>query len=94
MTNSFYENFNSIFLYVTSDIAGGKEEVPIPCVNGVDEDELPKDYLYIAENCEASNVTIDRTITSLKVGIFVDAYFLGTGLHCISEKLFREDLMK
>ncbi|XP_050737194.1 histone-lysine N-methyltransferase EHMT2-like isoform X3 [Eriocheir sinensis] len=51
---------------LSSDIAGGKEEVPIPCVNGADEDELPKDYLYIAENCEASNVTIDRTITSLK----------------------------
>ncbi|XP_045102813.1 histone-lysine N-methyltransferase EHMT1-like isoform X2 [Portunus trituberculatus] len=51
---------------LSSDIAGGKEEVPIPCVNGVDEELLPKDYLYIAENCEASNVTIDRTITSLK----------------------------
>ncbi|XP_063874460.1 histone-lysine N-methyltransferase EHMT1-like isoform X2 [Scylla paramamosain] len=51
---------------LSSDIAGGKEEVPIPCVNGADEELLPKDYLYIAENCEASNVTIDRTITSLK----------------------------
>ncbi|XP_045581767.2 uncharacterized protein G9a isoform X3 [Procambarus clarkii] len=51
---------------LSSDIAAGKEEVPIPCVNGVDDDELPKDYLYIAENCEASNVIIDRTITSMK----------------------------
>ncbi|KAK3894607.1 hypothetical protein Pcinc_001655 [Petrolisthes cinctipes] len=51
---------------LSSDIALGKEEVPIPCVNGVDDDPLPKDYLYIAENCEASNVIIDRTITSLK----------------------------
>lgn len=55
--------------FVNSDIAGGKEEVPIPCVNGVDEELLPKDYLYLSENCEASNVTIDRTITSLKVGV-------------------------
>lgn len=51
---------------LSSDIAAGKEEVPIPCVNGVDDDLLPRDYLYIAENCEASNVIIDRTITSLK----------------------------
>ncbi|XP_069938881.1 uncharacterized protein G9a isoform X3 [Cherax quadricarinatus] len=51
---------------LSSDIAAGKEEVPIPCVNGIDDENLPKDYLYIAENCEASNVIIDRTITSLK----------------------------
>ena len=53
--------------FTYSDIAAGKEAVPIPCVNGMDDDNLPKDYLYIAENCEASNVAIDRTITSLKV---------------------------
>ncbi|XP_047502788.1 histone-lysine N-methyltransferase EHMT2-like [Penaeus chinensis] len=51
---------------LSSDIAAGKEQVPIPCVNGVNDDLLPRDYLYIAENCEASNVIIDRTITSLK----------------------------
>lgn len=59
---------NYFFCYITnSDIAAGKEQVPIPCVNGADDDLLPRDYLYIAENCEASNVIIDRTITSLKV---------------------------
>lgn len=71
---------------MNSDIAGGKEEVPIPCVNGVDEEELPKDYLYIAENCEASNVTIDRTITSLKVGSYPLHCYLSatvTGMHVI-----------
>ena len=51
---------------LSSDIAAGKETVPIPCVNGVDEDGVPKDYVYISENCEALNVNIDRTITTLK----------------------------
>ena len=51
---------------VSSDIAAGKEQVPIPCVNDIDDEDLDKDYLYIAENCEASNVNIDKTITSLK----------------------------
>lgn len=60
---------------LSSDIAGGKEEVPIPCVNGVDDAPLPKDYLYIAENCEASNVIIDRTITSLKVSFWTVVQF-------------------
>lgn len=66
LLNAMQQNNYRTEKILSSDIAAGKEEVPIPCVNGMDDDELPKDYLYIAENCEASNVSIDRTITSLK----------------------------
>lgn len=52
-----------------SDIAAGKESVPIPIVNGVDDEGVPKDYIYISEVCEALNVNIDRTMNSLKVDI-------------------------
>ncbi|XP_018021022.1 titin homolog [Hyalella azteca] len=51
---------------LSSDIAAGKEQVPIPCINGVDDEPLPRNYLYIAENTEAANINIDRSITSLK----------------------------
>lgn len=53
--------------FFCSDIAAGKESVPVPVMNGVDDEGLPKDYIYMAENCEALNVNIDRTMSSLKV---------------------------
>lgn len=52
---------------VYSDVAQGYENVPIPCVNGVDDEGCPSDYKYIAENCETSAMNIDRNITHLQV---------------------------
>uniref|UniRef100_A0A8C9W5F2 Euchromatic histone-lysine N-methyltransferase 2 n=1 Tax=Scleropages formosus TaxID=113540 RepID=A0A8C9W5F2_SCLFO len=49
-----------------SDVAQGYENVPIPCVNGVDEEDCPSDYKYISENCETSAMNIDRNITHLQ----------------------------
>uniref|UniRef100_A0A673LXD6 Histone-lysine N-methyltransferase EHMT2-like n=1 Tax=Sinocyclocheilus rhinocerous TaxID=307959 RepID=A0A673LXD6_9TELE len=51
---------------ICSDVAQGYENVPIPCVNGVDEEGCPSDYKYIAENCETSTMNIDRNITHLQ----------------------------
>ncbi|UYV82178.1 hypothetical protein LAZ67_21001276 [Cordylochernes scorpioides] len=48
------------------DISRGKELHPIQCVNGVDLEPPPTDYLYVTENCETSPMNIDRTITSLQ----------------------------
>jgi hypothetical protein len=45
----------------------GKEKNPIPCVNGCDDEEIPKDYLYVMENIETSPMNINRCITSLQV---------------------------
>ncbi|TRZ05673.1 hypothetical protein HGM15179_021434, partial [Zosterops borbonicus] len=50
------------------DVARGHENVPIPCVNGVDEEPCPQDYKYIAENCETSTMNIDHNITHLQDG--------------------------
>ncbi|XP_073404886.1 histone-lysine N-methyltransferase EHMT2 isoform X3 [Dendrobates tinctorius] len=51
---------------ISKDIAHGYERVPIPCVNGVDEELTPDDYKYVSENCETSAMSIDRNITHLQ----------------------------
>ncbi|XP_076311848.1 LOW QUALITY PROTEIN: histone-lysine N-methyltransferase EHMT2-like [Tachypleus tridentatus] len=51
---------------VQRDISRGKELNPIQCVNGLDSEGAPDDYLYIVDNCETSPINIDRTITSLQ----------------------------
>ncbi|KAG7324667.1 hypothetical protein KOW79_012683 [Hemibagrus wyckioides] len=51
---------------ICSDVAQGYENVPIPCVNGVDDEDCPSDYKYISENCETSAMNIDRNITHLQ----------------------------
>uniref|UniRef100_A0A674P3G7 Euchromatic histone-lysine N-methyltransferase 2 n=1 Tax=Takifugu rubripes TaxID=31033 RepID=A0A674P3G7_TAKRU len=51
---------------ICSDIAQGYENVPIPCVNAVDEEGCPSDYKYVSENCETSAMNIDRNITHLQ----------------------------
>ncbi|XP_067130013.1 histone-lysine N-methyltransferase EHMT2-like isoform X2 [Centruroides vittatus] len=48
------------------DISRGKELNPIQCVNGVDGEPAPTDFLYVTENCETSPIHVDRTITSLQ----------------------------
>lgn len=52
---------------ICRDVARGYENVPIPCVNGVDGEPCPEDYKYISENCETSTMNIDRNITHLQV---------------------------
>uniref|UniRef100_A0A673A455 Euchromatic histone-lysine N-methyltransferase 2 n=1 Tax=Sphaeramia orbicularis TaxID=375764 RepID=A0A673A455_9TELE len=51
---------------ICSDIAQGYENVPIPCVNSVDDEGCPSDYKYVSENCETSAMNIDRNITHLQ----------------------------
>lgn len=47
----------------------GRENIPIACVNGVDDELVPEDYQYITENVETSPLHINRVITSLQVGV-------------------------
>ncbi|XP_015608564.1 histone-lysine N-methyltransferase EHMT2 isoform X2 [Cephus cinctus] len=51
---------------LTNDISRGKESNPIQCVNGYDSEDKPTDFLYVTENCFTSNISVDRTITSLQ----------------------------
>lgn len=52
---------------ISRDISRGKEQVSIQCVNEVDDEPPPLDFLYVTENCETTPTNIDRTITSLQV---------------------------
>ncbi|XP_015910909.1 histone-lysine N-methyltransferase EHMT2 [Parasteatoda tepidariorum] len=51
---------------LSKDISRGKEQIAIPCVNEVDDEGPPLDFLYVTENCETTPLNIDRTITSLQ----------------------------
>ncbi|XP_032905138.1 histone-lysine N-methyltransferase EHMT1 isoform X3 [Amblyraja radiata] len=51
---------------VSRDIGRGYEHVPIPCVNGVDDEPCPTDYKYVSQNCVTSPMNIDRNITHLQ----------------------------
>ncbi|KAK6195050.1 hypothetical protein SNE40_000564 [Patella caerulea] len=48
------------------DVSLGRERNPIACVNAVDDESFPTDYLYIIENVETSPLNINRVITSLQ----------------------------
>ncbi|BES93469.1 Histone-lysine N-methyltransferase [Nesidiocoris tenuis] len=69
-----------------NDVSGGREENPIQCVNGVDDDGVPVDYTYITENCFTSNITIDRRISSLVCCKCEDAC---NGSNCMCTKISR-----
>uniref|UniRef100_A0A670I4D2 [histone H3]-lysine(9) N-methyltransferase n=1 Tax=Podarcis muralis TaxID=64176 RepID=A0A670I4D2_PODMU len=56
----------NLSLSLSRDVARGYENVPIPCVNSVDDEPCPEDYKYISENCETSTMNIDRNITHLQ----------------------------
>ncbi|XP_052220562.1 uncharacterized protein LOC127837471 isoform X2 [Dreissena polymorpha] len=48
------------------DLSKGRENIPIPCVNGVDEEGIPTDYLYVTDNIETTCLKINRVIGSLQ----------------------------
>ncbi|XP_021933678.1 histone-lysine N-methyltransferase EHMT2 isoform X2 [Zootermopsis nevadensis] len=51
---------------LTNDISRGQEQNPIQCVNVEDDEGEPTDFVYVSENCFTSNISVDRTITSLQ----------------------------
>lgn len=66
---TFIRRLGLIFFTVSchfSDISRGKETNPVQCVNGLDSEDKPTDFLYVTENCFTSNINVDRTITSLQ----------------------------
>ena len=52
---------------VHRDVSMGRENIPIPVVNEVDDDTLPTDFQYVTENTETTDLSINRTISSLQV---------------------------
>lgn len=63
----FFFCVSNVIAFCCSDVAQGYENVPIPCVNAVDDEGCPSDYKYVSENCETSAMNIDRNITHLQV---------------------------
>uniref|UniRef100_A0A8C4TJ17 Euchromatic histone-lysine N-methyltransferase 1b n=1 Tax=Erpetoichthys calabaricus TaxID=27687 RepID=A0A8C4TJ17_ERPCA len=57
---------------INRDIARGYERIPIPCVNGVDNEPCPDNYKYVPENCVTSPMNIDRNITHLQYCVCKD----------------------
>lgn len=51
------------------DLSRGYEEVPVTCVNGVDQEPFPGDFKYVPENCFTTQVNIDENITHLQVSV-------------------------
>ena len=49
------------------DIARGKEKVPIPVTNDVDDSNFPTDFTYVTESVWTSPVPINTMISSLSV---------------------------
>ncbi|PIK42261.1 putative histone-lysine N-methyltransferase EHMT1, partial [Apostichopus japonicus] len=48
------------------DICRGRENVPIPVINSIDDQPLPNCFLYVADNCETSPLDIDRSIKPMQ----------------------------
>ncbi|KAL3872344.1 hypothetical protein ACJMK2_040274 [Sinanodonta woodiana] len=48
------------------DISKGRENIPIPCVNAVDEELVPQDFQYVTDNVETSQLNINRVLGSLQ----------------------------
>ncbi|XP_073696004.1 histone-lysine N-methyltransferase EHMT1a isoform X3 [Garra rufa] len=48
------------------DVSRGYEDIPVPCVNGVDHEPCPSNFKYVPENCFTSQVNIDENITHLQ----------------------------
>ncbi|XP_062873911.1 histone-lysine N-methyltransferase EHMT1a isoform X2 [Trichomycterus rosablanca] len=48
------------------DLSHGYEEVPVTCVNGVDQAACPNDFKYVLENCFTAQFNIDENITHLQ----------------------------
>ncbi|XP_052789200.1 uncharacterized protein LOC128223821 isoform X2 [Mya arenaria] len=48
------------------DLSKGRENIPIPCVNGVDDSGIPTDYLYVTDNIETMCLQVNRVIGSLQ----------------------------
>ncbi|PIK41489.1 putative histone-lysine N-methyltransferase EHMT1, partial [Apostichopus japonicus] len=51
---------------LSRDICRGRENVPIPVINSIDDQPLPNCFLYVADNCETSPLDIDRSIKPMQ----------------------------
>lgn len=65
----FSRFFLQDFLYdciFCSDISKGKETNPIECINIVDDEEEPTDYVYVSKNCFTSDIEVDCKVSTMQ----------------------------
>jgi hypothetical protein len=60
---------------VFRDVSMGRENIPIPVFNAIDDESLPTDYQYVTANVETTNLHINRTISSLQVNICLVVFY-------------------
>lgn len=52
--------------FIYSDISKGKETNPIQCINTVDDECEPTDYIYIPKNCFTADIEVDCKVTTIQ----------------------------
>ena len=60
---------------ICNDLTRGKETNPVQCVNDLDDDNDPEDYVYIKSNVVTKDIPLDRNISTLQVGLFIPFSF-------------------
>lgn len=58
-----------LYLYFYRDITHGCEDVPIRCVNEID-DEVPFEFTYIKENCYDVGNYVDSAMSHIAVSYY------------------------
>lgn len=56
---------------VINDLTHGKETNPIQCVNDLDGENEPTNYVYVKHNVVTSNIPLDRNIATLQVWPYI-----------------------
>lgn len=65
MRHSVYSHI-FITYFSGSDISRGRESNPVQCVNTVDGDPEPNDFVYMTKNClTVDNLKIDRNLSRM-----------------------------
>lgn len=63
------------YLPVHSDITHGCEDIPIQCVNEID-DEIPVEFTYIKENCYDVGNYVDSAMSHIAVSLLSSLYYI------------------
>jgi len=52
------------YMYL-SDISLGKEKIPVSCINEVDDEKFPQDFIYVVHPEESKNVSVKRGFSTV-----------------------------
>ena len=58
---------NRLERIICNDLTHGKETNSIQCVNDLDDENEPKNYVYVKSNVVTTSIPLDRNIATLQV---------------------------